>query len=108
MIRHYFKLTSGSISDYTFICSGDAAIPKRYNDTDYYYIDSNEINAASLDERVTITVRKGKERMSFRYGAMDYIKDVLDGNDEQSQELKDTALSLYWFNKAAATYSSSK
>lgn len=108
MIRHYFKLTSGSISDYTFICSGDAAIPKRYNDTDYYYIDSNEINAASLDERVTITVRKGKERMSFRYGAMDYIKDVLDGKDEQSQELKDTALALYWFNKAAATYSSSK
>lgn len=103
-LRHYFKLTSGKINDYTFICSGEALFPQRYNDTDYYYVDNKEINAADLESNYTITVRKGKERMTFKYGPMDYIKHVLTGEEEQPQALKDAVLALYWYNKAAVAY----
>ena len=102
--RHYFKLAGGNISDYTFTLSGSTAKPVQYEDSDYYYIDRDNINAASLEDAATVTVTKGSEELSFRYSPMDYVSTVLSEDSIQSDELKNMALSLYWYSNAALKY----
>ena len=104
--RHYFSLTGGKITDYTFTVSGIPAVPVQYDDSNYYYIDRPNINAASLGDAATITVTKGSEKMSFRYSPMDYVSTVLAEDSIQSAELKNTAVALFWYSRAALKYAS--
>lgn len=102
-LRHYFRIT-GDLSQYSFICNGDVAYPKQYNDTEYYYIDCTDLSAADLDAKTTVTIRKGKERMTLRYSTLDYVKSVIAEDSTQSQEVKDASLALYWYYKASNAY----
>lgn len=103
IVRHYFKIT-GPIADYSFICNGDVSHPKQYGNTEYYYIDSENLSAADLDSKTTITIRKGKERLSLTYSPLDYVKSVLAEDSTQPQNVKDASLALYWYYKAANAY----
>ena len=76
----------------------------RYDDSNYYYIDRPNINAASLGDAATITVTKGSEKISFRYSPTDYVSTVLAEDSIQSAELKNTAAALFWYSKAALKY----
>ncbi len=97
--RHYFKIEEGgAIGNYKFKIGNSYVEPKRYNETDYYYIDRTGIAAYDLDVAVTITVEKDSEAvMTFSYCPFDYVASVLSANSTMNDKTKNTVRSLYWY-----------
>ena len=86
ILRHYFKNIS---PDYAW--SGN-------QDHFYYFIDSDEIAAAELDDLQSFTLGD----TTFRYSALDYFKALVTGSTVDVY--RDLAKASYWYNQAANTY----
>jgi hypothetical protein len=101
-IRHYFKLTSGSISDHTFLLDGKVVTPVNEAGTNYWYIDIPNIVSKDLD-RVYVLEADG---MTVKYCALSYAYAALNayGNDASKGAICNTVRALYEYNRAANEY----
>ena len=74
--RHYFKLNSGTIGDYSFTAGGIGKDPVQYPETDFYYIDTDGFSAQTLSKPVEISVvskSDASQKMTYSYSVMDYV-----------------------------------
>ena len=101
-IRHYFKLTSGDITDHTFLLDGEAVTPVNEAGTNYWYIDIPNIVSKDLD-RVYVLEADG---MTIEYNALSYAYAALNayGNDAAKGAMCNTVRALYEYNLAANAY----
>ncbi|WP_407383607.1 dockerin type I repeat-containing protein [Ruminococcus sp.] len=81
-----------------FTESAEPFNPKDYDGAkgDYSYVQNSDIKASELDDLQSFTVGDA----TLYYSALDYAKDVLE-SDNSSEELKDLAKAMYWYNRAA-------
>lgn len=104
--RHYFKLTSGNIGDYTFTVGDTPVEAQQYEDTNYYYIDCTGIPTAELwkSHQVTVaSVNDPSQTMTFSYSILDYINRLKNTERATDADLN-TAIALYGFSMYAAFY----
>ena len=64
----------------------------------YYYVEVTDIPAAKLDKLQTFTAGN----KTFKYSALDFVKGML--HSSASDDSKNLAKALYWYNKAANAY----
>ena len=64
----------------------------------YYYVEVTDIPAAKLDKLQTFTAGN----KTFKYSALDFVKGML--HSSASDDSKNLAKALYWYNKAANEY----
>ena len=97
-INHYFSLASGQkISDYTFTINGKTVTAQQ--DGDAYFISTEGIGAANLDDNYTVVVTKGSAKFTLNYSALSYCESALRKSDKTT--LKNVSKALYLYNKAA-------
>ncbi len=110
--RHYFKLESGSISDYSFTVkkggTTTAAEPALFSgdDGDLYFIETAGASAMDLYSALTITAASkadASHTMQFRYSAMDYVRLGLQ-NGRLTGTAAKVAETLGWFAAEAQNY----
>ena len=110
--RHYFKLESGSISDYSFTVkkggTTTAAEPALFSgdDGDLYFIETAGASAMDLYNALTITAASkadASHTMQFRYSAMDYVRLGLQ-NGRLTGTAAKVAETLGWFAAEAQSY----
>lgn len=65
-IRHYFEVSEGEISEYTFTCNDQKLTPVKKGAR--YYVEITDIVATELDEMYSLTVTKGTNSMTLTYG----------------------------------------
>ncbi len=100
-IRHYFKVSEGEISDYTFTCNGQKLTPVKKGAR--YYVEITDIAASELDEMYSLTITKGTESMTLTYGPYTYIKTIVAGNSYNA-ETKNIMAALYAYSVVAENY----
>ncbi len=112
MQRHYFKLESGNISDYSFSVKNGgtttAAEPSLFtgDDGDLYFIETEGVSAMNLYDALTITAASktsAAQKMQFCYSAMDYIRLGLN-NGRLTGTAAEVAKTLGWFAAEANNY----
>ena len=100
-LRHYFRLRSGQIGDYSFNLEGQSLTPVQKEDS--WYVEIPEITAKMLGNTPTLTVTRGGEQiLSLRYGPLSYARCVLLENADETLADQVRALALY--AQAAAEY----
>lgn len=104
--RHYFRLTDGEISDYSFTVDGEAVAPEDYGDMNLYYIDTPGVTALNLDRVLTIAVSRGDARMEYWYSALDYIRLGVQ-KKRLSGTAAEAATALGWLSLEAKNYQNS-
>lgn len=95
-IRHYFVVT-GDISEYSFAIDGNIVAPIREGDSDYWYVDIENIVAADLNRTYELTVGD----ITVRYSAMSYVYKALPSDDIA---LVNVVKTLYLYSVAADAY----
>ncbi|MBR3895167.1 MAG: leucine-rich repeat protein [Clostridia bacterium] len=101
-IRHYFRLTSGSISDHTFLIDGKAVMPVNEAGTNYWYVDIPNIVSKDLDRVYTVEA----DGMTLEYSVLSYAYTALlkYSDDPFSVPVCNTVKALYEYNLAANAY----
>ena len=100
-LRHYFRLRSGQIGEYSFAADGQSLTPVQKGDS--WYVEIPEITAKMLGNTPTLTVTRGGEQiLSLRYGPLSYARCVLLENADETLADQVRALALY--AQAAAEY----
>lgn len=100
-LRHYFRLRSGQIGDYSFAVDGQSLTPVQKGDC--WYVEIPEITAKRLGNMPTLTVTRGGDQLlSLRYGPLSYARCVLLENGDETLADQVRALALY--AQAAAEY----
>lgn len=101
-IRHYFKLTSGDITDHTFLLDGEVVTPVNETGTSYWYIDVPNIVSKDLDKVYVLEA----DGMTIEYSALSYAYAVLNayGNDAAKGAMCNAVRALYEYNRAANAY----
>lgn len=103
-IRHYFRLSSGSIGEYTFYVNGQAVMP--VESSGRYMIEIKNIAAKDLDRVFTVQVKKGSQTLITlnNYSALSYVRRVVAAQGGGDQTILDLARSLYLYNQSAKAY----
>ena len=110
--RHYFKLESGSISDFSFTVKKGGttfdAEPVLFSNEsgDLYFIETEGASAMNLYDALTITAARktdASQKMQFRYSAMDYVRLGLQ-NGRLTGTAAKVAKTLGWFAAEAQSY----
>jgi len=101
-IRHYFRLTSGEISDHSFLVDGKAVTPMNETGTTYWYIDVPNIVSKDLDRVYTVEA----DGMTIEYSVLSYAYTALlkYSDDPFSVPVCNTVKALYEYNLAANAY----
>ena len=95
--RHYFTLSSGAITDYSFTVDEMPADPVQYEDTNWYYIDTPGMSAQALYTPVGIAVTGSDpaQKMTYSYSVMDYVTKGLRQGKADTAAAVLTALSQF-------------
>ncbi len=99
-IRHYFRLTEGSIGNHTFTVDGTEVVPVREGNTAYWYVDIPNVGSKDLDRVYTVCA----DGFTLEYSALSYAYAVLDKYSESNVGLSNVARALYVYNLAANDY----
>ena len=101
-IRHYFKLTSGDISDHTFLLDSKVVTPVNEAGTNYWYIDIPNIVSKDLDRVYVLEA----DKMTIKYSALSYAFAALNAysNDASKGAMCNAVRALYEYNCAANAY----
>ena len=101
IMRHYFKLNSGSVNDYVFLLDGEEVTPRQNGE--YLDIALSGIAAAQLDTSHTIRILDGdREIFHTDYCALSYCWDTL--NYTSDEDLLNLVKAIYLYNQAANVY----
>lgn len=114
-LRMYFTLDSGKdLNDYTFqIAQTGKILTTGYSDEKkQYYVSIPNIKATELQKMYDVTIKttSDTEVAKVRYGALSYVKQILDGAADSSLletkkvQCKNLVKALYLYNQAALTY----
>ncbi len=103
-LRHYFSLTEGEISDYTFALGGVSVTPVQTvkNGKTMYYVDIPNISAKDLGVAYAFTITKGEETQTISASVQSYMSSVIRYSSDAS--LIDAVNAMYAYNKAAIAY----
>ncbi len=99
-LRHYFKLTDGAITDYTFKLGQTVLTPQQRESDGAYFIELADIPAKELGTSYTVTVTKGNEVFSISCSVYCYIKAVVAGNFTSAEVMT----AAYQYCEAAKSY----
>lgn len=100
-LRHYFKLNSGAIEDYSFTLEGEAVTPTEKGG--YYYIDICNIVAKDLDKGFRVEVSyDGSVVIKLDYSALSYAYGQISVG--RTSVLTDLAKAVYLYGTAADEY----
>ena len=101
IMRHYFKLNSGSVNDYVFLLDGEEVTPRQNGE--YLDIALSGIAAAQLDTSHTIRILDGdREIFHTDYCALSYCWDTL--NYTSDEDLLNLVKAIYLYNQTANEY----
>ena len=96
-IKHYFEVTGGDISDFSFKIGGTSVEPVKNGK--YYYIETPEtVPISDAQTPVTVTV-SGKDSIEFDYSPANYVAAVLD-NAKADSGMKDLVKAYYMYYTA--------
>ena len=106
-LRFYFTPEVGkTFDDYSFEVSGTEKSLVTGTKDEKSYVAISEIAANELQDMYTVTIRSndtGEVFATVTYGAMSYVKSVL--NNSSDDNLKNLVKALYLYNQAAVDYS---
>ncbi len=101
VIRHYFTIDEGLLSDYSFQIGSKTVTP--VNTEDGWMIEIPDVYARYLDEMYTVTVTREEESvLTLRYSALSYAHKIVQNNDDPALVILVKAMYLY--NRAAEAY----
>ena len=104
-LRVYFTPEDGrTLDDYTFEVSGNKVVTTGTKDGKYY-VAITGIRADELQDMYTVTIRLTDTQEVFAsvtYGAMSYVRTVL--NNSSDVDLQNLVKALYLYNQAALDY----
>lgn len=101
IMRHYFKLNSGSMADYVFLLDEEEVTPRQNGE--YLDIALSGIAAAQLDTSHTIRILDGDQEIFHTdYCALSYCWDTL--NYTSDEDLLNLVKAIYLYNQAANVY----
>lgn len=101
VLRFYFTLDEGKISDYTFKVAGKKVTPVEKDGK--YYVEATNIHAKDLDKVYTVTVSSAAGTViTIKASGLSYAYKVLNSSDDT--DLVNLVKGLYLYNRAADTY----
>ena len=114
-LRMYFTLDSGKdLNDYTFqIAQTGKILTTGYSEEKKQcYVSIPNIKATELQKMYDVTIKTASdtEVAKIRYGALSYVKQILDGaadsslSETKKVQCKNLVKALYLYNQAALTY----
>ena len=104
IIRHYFTIDEGLVSDYTFKIGSKKVTP--VETADGWMIEIPDVYARYLDNMYTVTVTGSEGRvLTLKYSALSYAYKVV--ANEEDADLVALVKAMYLYNRAAETYFSS-
>ncbi|MBR5094038.1 MAG: hypothetical protein IK095_02990 [Oscillospiraceae bacterium] len=101
IIRHYFNIDEGSVSDYTFRLGKKTVTPVETEDG--WMIEIPDVYARYLDNMYNVTVSSSEGRvLTLKYSALSYAYKVVKESDDAS--LVELVKALYLYERAARAY----
>ena len=102
VMRIYFTLDEGEISDYTFKLGSKKVTPVQSDGK--WYVEIANISAKDLDKTYTLTVSSAEGKIvTIKASALSYVYAVLNGGSNEAT-LIDLVKGLYLYNQAANEY----
>ncbi len=102
VMRIYFTLDEGEISDYTFKLGSKKVTPVQSDGK--WYVEIANISAKDLDKTYTLTVSSAEGKIvTVKASALSYVYTVLNGGSNEAT-LIDLVKGLYLYNQAANEY----
>ena len=104
VIRHYFTVDEGEVTDYTFKIGSKVVTPTLTDDG--WMIEIPDVYARYLDNMYTVTVTgSGGRVLTLKYSALSYAYKVVQNNEDA--DLVTLVKAMYLYNRAAEAYFSS-
>ena len=94
-VRFYF---TGDITDCSFTANGNPVEPQAKGGM--WFVEVSQLNPATLDEMIEISVTKGSETLEISYGPMNYMV-RMNARQSTEAELKELLKAMYNYHLAA-------